>query len=110
MSSDRPAPGATPASGHSTDVDCRLYIPAPEGWRAQLKTNWDRLYCFGKNPGEDFHHLLLHGEIYVARGDEVYCLRCARRAGFITSERLNWQRREATGISITPPVPDDSVS
>ena len=55
------------------------------------------MYCFAKVPGEEYYHQLLHGEIYVQKGDEVYCLRCALRDGILTRDRLFWQRRTGGG-------------
>ncbi|MEC9010724.1 MAG: hypothetical protein VX877_15780, partial [Planctomycetota bacterium] len=49
---DGVAAGADPAG------DSRLFLPGwDEGWRVQLKTTWDREYCFSKNPDEEFYHL-----------------------------------------------------
>lgn len=73
--------------------DNRLYVPETEQWKAFIKSDWDKTYCFAKNPGEDFYHLIVHGEIYLRRGDEVYCLKCALRHGFATTDRLFWQHR-----------------
>lgn len=75
------------------DDDCRLYVPEADNWRAHVLTSWDKIYCFSKNPGEDFYHLILHGEIYLQQRDEVYCLRCALRDGILTRDRLFWQKR-----------------
>ena len=72
--------------------DLRLYAPHPDEWRAALKQGWERDYCFAQNPGEDFFHLLMNGEIYLQRGDEKYCLNCALRRGYLTRDRMNWQR------------------
>lgn len=75
------------------ETDYRLYVPDPQGWSARILTSWDKFYCFLKNPGEDYHHAILHGEIYLQRGDEAYCLRCAVRHGMATTDRLFWQHR-----------------
>jgi hypothetical protein len=72
--------------------DIRLYLAQPEGWSAHVKHNWDKEYCFHKNPGEDFFHLLMHGEIYVQHEEEKYCLECALRNGIVTHDRLSWQK------------------
>jgi hypothetical protein len=82
--SDPPIPQAAP--------DVRLYIAQPEGWSAHVKQTWDKEYCFQKRPGEDFFHLLMHGEIYLQHDEEKYCLECAQRRGNITHNRLNWQK------------------
>jgi hypothetical protein len=74
-------------------ADGRLYVPDPEGWRARVKQGWDKLYCFYKQPGHEYFHLLMSGEIYLERGEEVVCLMCALRRGIITTDRLNWQHR-----------------
>ena len=63
---DRTVPGNPVHDGSAVDADqaddSRLYLPGwDEGWRVQLKTTWDREYCFAKNPGEDFYHLLMAG-------------------------------------------------
>lgn len=74
-------------------VDCRLYVPHPEGWKAQIKVGWEKHYCYAKNPGEDYFHLILNGEIFLSNGDEKLCLRCAARQGIITTDRLYWQHQ-----------------
>ena len=74
-------------------VDHRLYIPNHEDWNVHIKRDSDRLYCYSKTAGEDWFHLLLNGEIYVSRHHEKYCLACALRMGFLTEDRLFWQRR-----------------
>lgn len=83
-----------PEVHHATDsADARLYLPDPEGWTARVKRSWDKQYCFYKQPGQDYFHLLMGGEIYLERGEEVVCLMCALRRGIITTDRLNWQHR-----------------
>ncbi len=72
--------------------DLRLYAPDPGELRAELKQSWERDYCFAHNPGEEFFHLIMSGEVYVQRGDEKYCLNCAVRRGLLTTDRMNWQR------------------
>ena len=80
--------------------DVRLYVPETDRWAAHLKSDWDRVYCFGKFPGQDFHHLILHGELYLrSRGEEtVYCLECALRQGIATFDRLFWQHRKRKSL------------
>lgn len=79
-------------------ADMRLYVPYPEGCEARIKQSGEREYCFMQNPGEEYFHLLMAGEIYIQFGDEKYCLNCARRRGLITTDRMNWQHRgERTG-------------
>ncbi len=73
------------------DNDRRLYLPSPEGWEAKLKLGWEKDYCHRQNPGEDYFHLLLNGELYLQDGDEKYCLNCAVRLGIVTTDRLYWQ-------------------
>ena len=90
MSSESPGP-----------IDRRLYVPYAEGWEACIKSGWDNEYCFRKNPGDDFFHSLMCGEIYLRRGDEKYCLGCAVRDRIITADRVYWQRRELH----PPPAP-----
>ncbi len=73
--------------------DTRLYVPDHEDWDVHIKRDSERHFCYAKHPGEDWFHLILSGEIYVARQDEKYCLRCALRMGFLTEDRLFWQHR-----------------
>lgn len=78
----------------ASDVpDMRLYVPDPEDWQARVKYDSLKAYCYQKNPGEDYFHLILAGEIYLQNGDEKLCLRCALRRGVITTDRLFWQHR-----------------
>ena len=72
--------------------DIRLYVAHPEGWSAHVKQTWDKEYCFQKKPGEDFFHLLMHGEVYLEHDEERYCLECAFRRGTLTHSRINWQK------------------
>lgn len=73
--------------------DVRLYVPDSEAWTAQLKYDTSKIYCYSRNPGEDYFHLILNGEIYLVHDDEKYCLSCALRLGVATQDRLFWQRR-----------------
>jgi hypothetical protein len=85
---------ADPTSNHpptESPHDARLYVPAPDGWEAHIKRDSLKDYCYFQNPGEDYFHLLLAGEIFLQRGYERCCLNCALRHGFITSDRLFWQ-------------------
>ncbi|QDT96969.1 hypothetical protein [Gimesia aquarii] len=80
----------------STEKDARLYVPIndAENIEVSVKTSTSKEYCFSKFPGEDHFHLLMHGEIYVTNGHEMYCLDCAIRQGFLTKDRLNWQHQK----------------
>lgn len=71
--------------------DCRLYLTQPDVWDATVKKSWDKEYCYGKHPGEDFYHLLMCGEIILQNGNEKYCLNCAQRHGLLTENRVQWQ-------------------
>ncbi len=73
--------------------DSRLYVLDHEDWEAHIKRDSERDFCYSKHPGEDWFHLILNGEIFVARQHEKYCLRCALRMGFLTEDRLFWQHR-----------------
>ncbi len=77
----------------SAEAGGRLFLPGFEdGWSVAVKTTWDRDYCFAKNPGEDFYHLLMAGELYVEHDGGRYCLACAHRRGVISRNRLHWKR------------------
>lgn len=72
--------------------DVRVYVPEPEAIDVRVMRGGEREYCFAQNPGEDYFHLLMAGEIYIQYGDEKFCLNCASRRGLITNDRLYWQR------------------
>jgi hypothetical protein len=77
---------------HEVDGDRRMYVPHPDRWDAHIKANdGNREYCYFQNPGEDFFHLLLPGEIYLQYGETKFCLNCAIRYGHVTNDRLYWQ-------------------
>ncbi len=46
-------------------VEERLYVPDHAGWRAAIKQDWNKEYCYIQRPGEEFYHLLVTGEIYL---------------------------------------------
>lgn len=73
--------------------DVRLYLPLHDGWEARIKNDTERVYCYSKNPDEDYFHLIITGEIYLQHDNEKYCLRCAFRNGTTTFNRLFWQNR-----------------
>ncbi|MDB5334535.1 MAG: hypothetical protein JWN70_154 [Planctomycetaceae bacterium] len=80
------APALPPGRDH------RLYVPKPAGWEAAIKQTWEQEYCYSKNPGEDWFHLLANGELYIQRGTEKFCLSCALRLKILTRNRLFWQK------------------
>jgi sulfur relay (sulfurtransferase) complex TusBCD TusD component (DsrE family) len=83
-----------PAADAPGDVpDVRLYVADPEDWQVYLKQDSEKIYCYQKNPGENYFHLILKGEIYLSNQDEKLCLRCALRRGVLTQDRLIWQHR-----------------
>lgn len=41
--------------------ESRIYVTEQDRWKASIKQDWSRDYCFTQNPGEDFYHLLLNG-------------------------------------------------
>ncbi len=73
--------------------DRRLYIPGFEHWTAHLKQDSEKVYCYAKHPDEDFYHRISRGEIFVQRDKEKYCIECALRLGYLSNDRLFWQRR-----------------
>ena len=70
--------------------DRRLYVPHSQNWRAGIQTG-EREYCCIRQPGQDWFHLLVNGEIYLQFGTDKMCLNCAFRHGNITDDRLYWQ-------------------
>jgi hypothetical protein len=65
-------------------------VPHSQSWQARIQTGV-REYCSLRQPGEDWFHLLVDGEIYLQFGTEKMCLNCALRQGYITEDRLFWQ-------------------
>ncbi len=74
-----PTPSSAPPLAH------RLFLHEP-GWRVALKVGSDREFCYAMNPGQDFYHRLLEGEVYILNNEERLCLACAERRGML-SER-----------------------
>lgn len=83
-----------PESLPAADVpDVRLYVPDSQDWAAVIKNDSEKIYCYQKNPGEAYFHLIVNGELYLKGADEKLCLRCALRQGIATLDRLHWQNR-----------------
>ena len=80
-----------PGSSAGAVVDRRLYFPDSEGWEFRVKSG-PREYCSHRNPGEEWFHLLLDGELFLQFGEEKICLNCAVRSGLLTDDRLYWQK------------------
>jgi hypothetical protein len=78
----RDADGPTPAEA---DLIPRLFVREP-GWRVVQKVGSMKEHCYMTAPGQDYYHRLLDGEVYLQRGDEKLCLRCADRRGLLTFE------------------------
>lgn len=76
---------------HRAD-DLRLYVQQSGLCRVVTKTDWNKEYCFLQHPGENHFHLLVHGEVFVQKADERYCLNCAFRLGLVTHDRQFWQK------------------
>ena len=86
-------PGLT-VSPTVSGVDHRLYITDPTAVEIRMKKSSEKGYCHHRFPGEEHFHLLMSGELYVARGDQKICIECALRLGYLTLNRLHWQNRE----------------
>ncbi len=91
----------------SRKTEVRLYVPEQDRWTAAIKRDWLKEYCFGQNPGEDFYHLLLCGEIYLQHGTEKYCLNCALRHGFVTHDRTSWQKGPSSVTESSTPSTEE---
>ncbi len=87
-----------PEAPDPSGVEERLYVPESAGWKAAIKQDWNKEYCYIQRPGEDFYHLLVTGEIYLQRGTEKYCVSCALRHGYVTHERAFWLRRPSSVV------------
>ena len=88
------ASGETPPQPAAAPTDHRLYLTDPTTTRIEAKKSSEKGYCYHRLPGDDHFHLLMGGELYVARGDQRICLECALRLGYLTDNRLHWQTRE----------------
>jgi hypothetical protein len=95
-----------PSQPPASKREIRLYLPDHDGWEAAVKRDWTKDYCFSQNPGENYYHLILCGEIYLQRAGEKYCLNCALRHGVVTHDRTNWQK----GPSSVPDMPLTIIS
>jgi hypothetical protein len=63
----------------------RMFLFEP-GWRVGVKTGSEREFCYMMNPGQDFYHRLVDGEIFLEHAEERLCLACASRRGLIAFE------------------------
>ena len=61
----------------------RVFLHEP-GWRVVLKVGSIREFCYQMEPGQEYYHRLLDGEIYIYHGDEKLCLACAQRRGLLS--------------------------
>lgn len=94
---ERPAnqPAERPADPSADQpADHRLYLTDPATTRIEAKKSSEKGYCYHRFPGDEHFHILMGGELYVARGDQRICLECALRLGYLTANRLHWQTRE----------------
>lgn len=81
----------SPGVAVGAEIDRRLYFPNSDGWTFRVKSG-PREYCSHRNPGEEWFHLLLDGELFLQFGEEKVCLNCAYRNGLLTDDRLFWQK------------------
>ena|ERR1700729_1513811 len=92
-----------PKSQNEHVAEERLYVPEYAGWKAAIKHDWNKEYCFAQKPGEDFYHLLVTGEIYLQRGSDKFCLSCALRHGYATHDRTFWLQRPSSVVEDQSP-------
>jgi hypothetical protein len=94
---------------HSRELELadirRLYLREP-GWKLGHKTGSEKEFCYMQNPGQNYYHRLLDGEIYVYSPEERLCLACAARRGILTFE-AKALREPAVEIEIGEPVADN---
>jgi hypothetical protein len=77
----------------------RLFLREP-GWKVGHKHDSQREFCFQVYPGDDSHHRIAVGEMFVYSPDERLCLPCADRRGLIQFEPLAL-RNAIVGRSVT---------
>jgi hypothetical protein len=63
----------------------RLFLHEP-GWTIGLKVGSEKAFCYMMNPGQDYYHRILDGEIYLYNDDERLCFGCAERRGLINDQ------------------------
>jgi hypothetical protein len=63
----------------------RIFLHEP-GWTIGLKVGSDKAFCYMMNPGQDYYHRILDGEIYLYNDDERLCFACAQRRGLISDQ------------------------
>lgn len=82
----------------------RLFVREP-GWQVRQKIGSVKEHCYMTAPGQDFYHRLTDGEVYLQRGDEKLCLRCADRRGLLTFEPKRLGRAVYVEIPTTDTEP-----
>lgn len=66
--------------------DHRVYV-TETGWKPMFHSDGTRLFCFVQRDGEEGHHLIAHGELFLRKVDESYCLNCAIKRGIVVTKR-----------------------
>ncbi len=95
----------TPRTSEDPSVP-RLFL-RELGWQVALKVGSDRVFCYVANPGEDYYHRLLDGEVYLYRGEEKICLPCASRHGLLDNEP-RVLRDPTRGLDVDLPDDDEN--
>jgi hypothetical protein len=88
---ETPLPDTGSQTQPRVEHDHRLYLPFSDDWQVRVHKGI-RTYCSFQNPGENWFHLLVDGELYLHSGEEKICLNCALRHGLLTTDRLYWQK------------------
>lgn len=83
----------------------RLFVREP-GWHVHQKVGSIKEHCYMTAPGQDFYHRLTDGEVYLQRGEEKLCLRCADRRGLLTFEPKRLGRAVYVEIPTTDTEPE----
>lgn len=78
----------------------RVFIREP-GWRVGQKVGSEKVFCYQITPGEDYHHRLSDGEVFVYHGEERLCLPCAERRKLVVFEP-RMLREKMTADIVTP--------
>jgi hypothetical protein len=60
----------------------RVFVREPT-WRVACKTDHNRMHCYQVAEGDQHHHRINQGEIYLLSGEEKLCIPCAQRRGLL---------------------------
>jgi hypothetical protein len=81
-------------SGPAERVLRRIFLRDP-ACKLHVKADSSKLYCYQVAEGEDYHHRISQGELYLSWGDEKLCFPCAEKRGLLHFEPPRLRERVA---------------